>query len=33
MGRATAELYLDRGWQVVAIDVAENPGLKSENLH
>ena len=33
MGLATAELYLDRGWQVIAIDIADNPGIKSENLH
>ena len=33
MGRATAELYSDRGWQVIAIDIADNPGIKSENLH
>ena len=33
MGRATAELYLERGWQVIAIDVSDNPGLESANLH
>jgi 3-oxoacyl-[acyl-carrier protein] reductase len=33
MGRATAELYLDRDWQVIAVDVSENPGLESANLH
>ncbi len=33
MGRATAELYLDRDWQVIAVDVSDNPGLKSANLH
>jgi 3-oxoacyl-[acyl-carrier protein] reductase len=33
MGRATAELYLDRGWNVVAVDISENPGLQSEKLH
>ena len=33
MGRATAELYLERDWQVIAIDVADNPGMESANLH
>ena len=33
MGRATAELYLDRDWQVIAVDIADNPGLESANLH
>jgi NAD(P)-dependent dehydrogenase (short-subunit alcohol dehydrogenase family) len=33
MGRATAELYLDRDWQVIAIDISDNPGLESANLH
>lgn len=33
MGRATAELYLARDWNVIAIDVADNPGLESANLH
>ena len=33
MGRATAELYLDRDWQVIAVDVSDNPGLESGNLH
>ncbi len=32
MGRATAELYLSRDWNVIAIDVADNPGLESANL-
>jgi NAD(P)-dependent dehydrogenase (short-subunit alcohol dehydrogenase family) len=27
MGRATAELYLDRDWQVIAVDVSDNPGI------
>ncbi len=25
MGRATAELYLDRDWQVIAVDISEKP--------
>lgn len=33
MGRSTAELYLDRGWTVIATDVAANPGLTNPNLH
>lgn len=33
MGRATAELYLERGWNVIAIDVADNPGVTGTNLH
>ncbi len=33
MGRSTAELYLNRGWTVIATDVAENPGLVNEKLH
>lgn len=33
MGRSTAELYLERGWTVIATDLAENPGLVSPNLH
>lgn len=33
MGRATAELYLDRDWLVIAVDVSDNPGIESENLH
>ena len=33
MGRATAELYLSRDWQVIAIDVVANPGIESANLH
>ena len=33
MGRATAELYLDRDWHVIAVDVSDNPGLESANLH
>ena len=32
MGRATAELYLSREWQVIAIDIAANPGIASDNL-
>ena len=32
MGRATADLYLDRGWTVIAVDISENPGLDSLNL-
>jgi hypothetical protein len=27
MGRATAELYLSREWQVIAIDIAANQAL------
>lgn len=33
MGRSTAELYLNRGWTVIATDVAENPGLVNDKLH
>ena len=33
MGLSTAQLYLERGWTVVATDVAENPGLSEANLH
>ena len=33
MGRATAELYLERDWQVIAVDVSDNPGIESANLH
>jgi NAD(P)-dependent dehydrogenase (short-subunit alcohol dehydrogenase family) len=33
MGRATAELYLSRDWHVIAIDIADNPGIQSDNLH
>ena len=33
MGRATAELYLERGWNVIAVDVADNPGIESASLH
>lgn len=32
MGQATAELYLERNWNVIAVDVSDNPGLDSENL-
>ncbi len=32
MGRATAELYLSRDWKVIAIDVADNPGLELPSL-
>ena len=27
MGRATAELYLDRDWQVIAVDVSDTSSL------
>jgi len=33
MGRATAELYLERDWKVIAVDVSDNPGIESANLH
>jgi NAD(P)-dependent dehydrogenase (short-subunit alcohol dehydrogenase family) len=33
MGRATAELYLARDWDVIAVDVVDNPGIESANLH
>jgi 3-oxoacyl-[acyl-carrier protein] reductase len=33
MGRATAELYLARDWQVIGVDISDNPGLESSNLH
>ena len=33
MGLSTAQLYLERGWTVIATDVAENPGLSYSNLH
>ena len=33
MGKSTAELYLDRGWTVVATDLADNPGISNANLH
>ncbi len=33
MGKSTTELYLDRGWTVVATDLADNPGISNANLH
>ena len=33
MGRSTTELYLERDWNVIAVDAAENPGIDNENLH
>ena len=33
MGKSTAELYLDRGWTVVATDLVDNPGISNANLH
>ena len=33
MGKSTAELYLDRGWTVVATDLADNPGISNAKLH
>lgn len=33
MGKSTTELYLDRGWTVVATDLADNPGLSNVKLH
>ena len=33
MGQSTAQLYLDKGWTVIATDVAANPGFDNANLH
>lgn len=33
MGQSTAQLYLDKGWTVIATDVSANPGFDNANLH
>ena len=32
MGQATAKMYLDRGWQVLGLDVADDLGLEDRRL-
>jgi 3-oxoacyl-[acyl-carrier protein] reductase len=32
MGQATAAMYLDRGWQVLGLDIADNLGIEHPNL-
>ncbi|MEK9665147.1 MAG: SDR family oxidoreductase [Candidatus Nanopelagicales bacterium] len=32
MGQATASMYLDRGWQVLGLDIADDLGLEHPNL-
>lgn len=33
MGASTVDLYLEKGWHVIALDVVENPNAANDKLH